>query len=390
LIHWLARPHLLSILLTILWCAAVEDYRRRRSRWILLLPLLLAPWANLHGAFLATFPMLLIYACGEAAEFAIRGRWQSRERRGVLGTYALVAALSAGATLATPYGIHLYAHLSQYLSDDRLLASILEFQSPNFHEIEGKTLEVLLLLAIVAAVNALRERRCVEAGLVLFWAHMTLQSKRHVALAAVVLIPIVAEQWSKLAREASDRLASDGGPWCVRWRALRERYRAFLAIDRQLPGLVAYPLALTLLLVAAKGPWMDPWIPGQFDARKYPVAASDFIAAELPKGHVYAHDQYGSYLIYRFYPRLKVFVDGRSDFYRQGPVLADMLKLTLVAPSWQKILDGYDVQWMVLRRDEPLALIAEMSGRWANLYRDETAQVMVRKDGPNAETVASR
>jgi hypothetical protein len=389
LIHWLARPHLLSIPLIILWCAIVEGYRRRRNRSILLLPLLLALWANLHGAFVATFPMLLVYAVGEAAEFAVRGRWRSGELRSVLGTYALVAALSAVATLATPYGVKLYAHLLQYLGDERLLASILEFQSPNFHEIEGKTLEVLLLLAIAAAVNALREGRCVEAGLVLLWAHMTLQSKRHVAIAAVVLIPIIAEQWSKLSREAGDLLAAGEDPWRVRWRALRERYRAFLAVDRQLPGLIVYPLALTFLLVAANGSWTDPLIPAHFDAKKYPVAAADFIANQLPTGHVYAHDQYGSYLIYRFYPRLKVFVDGRSDFYRQGPVLADMLKLSLVAPSWQKILDGYDVQWMVLRRDEPLALIAEMSGRWANLYRDETAQIMVRKDGPNAETVAS-
>jgi hypothetical protein len=144
------------------------------------------------------------------------------------------------------------------------------------------------------------------------------------------------------------------------------------------------------LIVGANSPWRDSLLPGQFDARKYPVAAADFIANRLPKGHVYAHDQYGSYLIYRFYPQLKVFVDGRSDFYRHGPVLVDMLKLSSVAPSWQAILDRYDVQWMVLRRDEPLALIAEMSGRWANFYRDGTAQVLVRRDGPNAETIASR
>jgi hypothetical protein len=390
LIHWLARPHLLSLLLMLVWTAVVEGYRRRRSRWILLLPLWMVLWANLHGAFVATFPMLIVYALGEALEFAIRGRARSEELRRVLGTYALVAFLSALATLATPYGADLYRHIGAYLGDQQLLASILEFQSPNFHDVEGKAIEVLMLLGAVAAVRAVRDGRWVEAGLVVLWAHMTLQSKRHVTLAVIVLLPIIGEYWTKIFHDASNRLSRAAGPLGGLWRRLRDRYRDIRAIDRQLPGVIVYPFALALLLVGVTGRCGDRLLSAHFDPKRYPVAAVDFIAERIPKGHPYAYDQYGSYLIYRLYPRVKVFADGRSDFYRQGRVLEDMIDLRLVRPSWQQILDRYDVQWMLLKRDEPLALIAEMSGRWTSLYRDDTAEILVRRDGENSEPPPSR
>jgi hypothetical protein len=149
--------------------------------------------------------------------------------------------------------------------------------------------------------------------------------------------------------------------------------------------MIGYPFALALLLVAATGRCGDRLLDAHFDPKIHPVAAVDFLAERIPKGHLYAYDQYGSYLIYRLYPRVKVFADGRSDFYRQGRVLEDMIDLRLVKPSWQHILDRYDVRWMLLKRDEPLALIAKMSGSWTSLYRDDTAEVLIRRDGGAAE-----
>src|SRR5215813_3157618 len=89
-VHWLARPHLASIALMVFWCAAVEDFRRNRSRWIYFLPPGIALWANIHGAFVATFPLLAVYAVGEWAEFAARGEGWGAKLRRVLRVYAVV------------------------------------------------------------------------------------------------------------------------------------------------------------------------------------------------------------------------------------------------------------------------------------------------------------
>ncbi|MGH9850648.1 MAG: hypothetical protein ACREBD_12490, partial [Blastocatellia bacterium] len=71
-------------------------------------------------------------------------------------------------------------------------------------------------------------------------------------------------------------------------------------------------------------------------------------------------------------------VDGRSDFYRQGTVLDDVDQIALVKPRWSELLDKHDIRFMVLRRNEPLALIALASGRWRSVYEDSVAQVLVR------------
>ena len=142
--HWLARPHVVSILLLVVWLALVENHRRYRSRLIYLAPLLIALWANLHGAFAVTFALLVIYAMGEWLELAVAGRW--REWR-VIVPYAVVATLSAVAALFTPYGFALYTHLIRYLGDQQLLALIDEFKSPDFHSVDGKLIEILLVLA---------------------------------------------------------------------------------------------------------------------------------------------------------------------------------------------------------------------------------------------------
>ena len=99
IVHWLARPHLLSILLLVIWLWMVEGYRRRGKRWIYAIPVLILLWANLHGAFVITLPILLIYAVAEWGEQRLRGEHQWRR----LLPYLVAAGGSALAALGTPF-----------------------------------------------------------------------------------------------------------------------------------------------------------------------------------------------------------------------------------------------------------------------------------------------
>ncbi|MGH9845662.1 MAG: hypothetical protein ACREEM_43695 [Blastocatellia bacterium] len=379
IVHWLARPHLVSIAMMILWYWVVEAYRRERTQWIWVAPLIVAFWANLHGAFVITFVVLAIYAAGEWLESAFRGRWWGDDIRRTLATYGLVAASSVVASLATPFGFNLYGHLWRYLTDSALLASINEFRSPDFHLPDGKLIEVLLLLGAVAAVNAVRQRRFVETGLLLLWGHLTLQSERHVTLAVVMLAPVIAEQWSYLLAELGDRIAGLGNRNARIFRAVRDWYRGTMAINAQLNGVFVLLAVAVFAIAAPARPWGEKILSPRFDPNRHPVEAADFVLQSSPPGLLFANDQFGGYLIYRLYPKIKVFVDGRSDFYRQGDVLEMVDKLMFVRPQWQKTLADAGVTWMVLPRESPLALIAKMSGEWATIHQDQTAEILVLK-----------
>jgi hypothetical protein len=380
IVHWLARPHLFSILLLVVWLGMIESYRRSRSRWIYGAPLLILLWANLHGGFVITFPLLSIYCVGEWVE-----QWlaQKRDRRQLL-PYLGVGIASGVAVLGTPYGRGLYGHLWQYLQDKQLLRSIQEFQSPDFHTLDGKLVELLLLLGGVAAFLALRRGRVVELGLYLIWAHLTLQSQRHVTLAAVTLAPIIVEEGTWALREGVGAWLKRGS-WPVErggrlLSAAIEWYRGILSIERQLTGGAVLMLVLGGGLVLTGSAWAERLFSPRFSPERFPVEAVEVLSrSDLPdKG--YAHDEDGGYLIYRLYPRYRVFVDGRSDFYRQGTVLDDMQKVRGVHPDWATKLDWYGIQWLLLRRDEPLSQVAQLSGRWRLYHEDRVAQILVRVD----------
>src|SRR5207245_11162923 len=64
--HWLARPHLLTVLFLVVWTIVLEQVLsgRWRPRALLGLPPLALVWANVHGGFLVAFIVLGCYAAG--------------------------------------------------------------------------------------------------------------------------------------------------------------------------------------------------------------------------------------------------------------------------------------------------------------------------------------
>jgi hypothetical protein len=83
-------------------------------------------------------------------------------------------------------------------------------------------------------------------------------------------------------------------------------------------------------------------------------------------------------VIYRFKGAVKVFLDGRSDYYRQGTVLNDYSKIREVRPVWSDLMRRYGVGWMLLTPGEPLEALALASGDWRREYSDSAASLLVR------------
>src|SRR5580700_6485829 len=83
MIHFLARPHVVSWLFTVAWfwildssersCGAADfdssetsEFKLRRASMLWLLPPLMLVWVNVHGGFLVGFALLAIYWCSAA------------------------------------------------------------------------------------------------------------------------------------------------------------------------------------------------------------------------------------------------------------------------------------------------------------------------------------
>lgn len=339
-LHYLARPHVFSILFYTLTLWILAEDRRRPRRWIWLLPPLAALWANLHAGFVILPATLLLRS--------VCGPWRR---------YLPVTLACGAATLLNPYGWRLHQHVWQYLHAPFILQHVQEFQSPQFRT-EGMLVFAGLLLAAVAV--SLRAERF-DTALVLLWAFASLRSARHVPFFAIAAAPVlasfVAARWRAYAEGAGRR-----APLRVLWE---------LAQDLGCPRTCGLWLPL-----AAAAAMLTPLPASGFPDTRFPVRAVErnrsllTPASAMPR--VLTSDQWADYLIFRLYPRQRVFFDGRSDFY--GPRLgSDYRQLMVAGGAWRGLLDRYGFQLALLPHDWPLSTFLGREPGWREVYKDPVA-----------------
>ena len=115
----------------------------------------------------------------------------------------------------------------------------------------------------------------------------------------------------------------------------------------------------------------------QFPEVRFPVAACDALEDRLAGRRVLSSDQWSDYLIYNFYPKVKVFFDGRSDFYAPS-IRGEYLQLIGSGWRWEEIVDRYEFDAALLPLDWPLASTMKVHPDWAVVYDDGLAVYLER------------
>jgi len=377
--HWLARPHLFTMLFTVVFYSILDGGGERTGgesgipRRLWLLPPLMLLWTNLHGGFF--IGILLIAACA-AGQFAVLlretgegGRSQALRRgRG----YLLVAAGCGAATFVNPYGYRLHAHILAYLADGFYRGNIMEFQSLNFQSGQARYFEILLAAGAAAAFVRLRQGRLVWPLLFAVWAHWALYSARNVEIFVLLAAAPAAELVSGVLRRLpAMRLAG----WLRRrLQGLAECTREWNACDRGPRWHVASAAAILALAALLYAPQPPSACRAAYDPKSFPVAAAGRLERAGLFGGVFTEDLWGGYLIYREYPRGRVFIDGRSDFY--GAEFAGKYIQAMGAQAgWERYLSRYRVETVLLPPDAPLAGALRQSGAWHLIYDDGVALI---------------
>ena len=375
-IHWLARPHLFTLLFVAVFYAALERVRDGQTRWrgapyLLLLPLATILWTNLHGGFFLGILMIAAYGCAELLKLALEpGSGERAAARRNAGRYFLSAAGCLAASLANPYFYHLHAHILNYLRDPST-GNILEFYSLNFHHPMALFYEGMLAAAVAAALWNAAQGRYVEPLLMVVWAHGALVASRNMPIFALLAAPPVAAMidaglkrlpsasvagWLRSAARKFNRIAADTA--------------ATDALGRWHVVSAAGALAVAALLLAPNPPRR---FRAEFDPRSFPAAAIETLRA-YPAARIFTYDQWGDYLIYRCYPPGKVFVDGRSDYY--GPDFETKVwDVQGVKYDWERTLNGFGVDTILLPPRMALTGALKESRRWRLVYDDGVALV---------------
>jgi len=349
----LIRPQTLSLLLFTLMLAILELSETRR--WLLMLPpLLVVFWVNMHGAFPVGVMLVGCYWLAAAWQAGFR---QALRDRQVQCLFVCLLA-SALATLVNPYGADIYQFVG-ITSSRSTSRNIQEWLPPRLDTLIGKFWVASLLLAL--AVLPLPQRRPMarEVILALCFVLLSCSAVRMVAWWLLALPLVTAGQ-----------LAA----------ALPQRWRE--DEDAKKPSCFAgFVITFLALLVLASAPLLEHVSPlprrlGR-DHRledDLEAAAEHLRTQPTPHRRLFSRLDWGEYLGWSLAPDgFQVFMDGRIDLYPDEVWFAYRALLSARA-DWQGLLEHWQVDCLVLdetHADQQHGLLAfvRQSPRWSPTCR---------------------
>lgn len=368
-IHFLARPHVFSWLLTLIWFWILDSSERdgtasKKKLWIL--PFLMLLWANLHGGFLIGFALLGIFWLdalwnwGQANENRIEDMLAKVASRRRAWQLFYVGLACGAATFVNPFGWKLHSHIYAYLTNRFLMDHIDEFQSPNFHAIAPRCFLLLVLIALATFALQGRHLRMSDALTSMFAIYSGLYASRNIPVSSVLLVMIVAPLIPTSLRA--------GG-----------FFRRMSTVEAGLRGHV-WPIlavAATFLVVANGGHvGSNLAMDAHFGETRMPVAAVDYMQQHDVRGPVLTPDYWGGYVIYKLYPRDQVVVDDRHDLYGEQ-FFKSYLKFIRAQPGWETFLHEHAAGSILLPRDGAVAAALGNTEGWKTIYSDNLSIIYV-------------
>jgi hypothetical protein len=359
-IHWLARPHVITLLLALLWNGALRRFERdlRVGPLAAALAVLMLLWANLHGAFLMGFAILGAYWLGALLEWRwlrdTAGRGTARRK---LVALSLVGLLSLAASGINPNGFKLHQHNIRFLGSDYMMGLLKEHRPPDFLSPDFLGCLGWLVIMAVAVIAGWRRLRASSVLLLLSWTYFGLRSARNLPLLAILSAPIVADAVASLSRN--------------RLRALAGRLGVLQEHCRGWPVVVVATLAFVVLVPHPTAMPRDHW----------PLAAVDFIRANPDRfrGRMMNDHFWGGYLM-KALPDHMVFVDARVDFFGEQ-LVRDYVAIVTLQPGWKGKLEQYEIGWTLFPAAHPINRALSLSSDWRQVYADGVAAIHARAAG---------
>jgi hypothetical protein len=379
----LSRPQVFSFALFAAFYYVLACYRERRHDLLWCLPVLMALWVNLHGAFVLGLGLIALYiVCESCRRFIDPSRIDALdfvEIRRLL----LVFAFCGAATLLNPETYKVYDYIRTVVSDRASQQFVFEWQPPRINNVLGILFFFApFFLGVLTFIFARTKPDLTETALFFGFGIFGLMAIRNVGWFAAVAYPILARYLPTV----------DLGP-LFPLRRFRLAARVFNGLENpnpERPGHSRFNLVLlsvAFLALVMESPWIRPVLKNAslIDAQT-PVGAVNFIEQHGLTGHIFHPQIFGDYLIWRLWPKQKSFFDGRvhlfgEDIARQG--------LGLLHDShWEEMLAKWNIQYLLLDKlsgeDDTVKAIASArnSRGWTKLYEDDVS-ILFEKTMPN-------
>jgi len=398
------RPQLFTFLLAAIVVVMLENYRKTASvKWLALLPVVMLFWANVHGGFVLGNVLIIIVCLSEAVKYFF-----IKKPAKPLGAQKLLWLLLIGiASIIISYlnPNSSYAYIFAYDGATSPFAkSIVEYKTPleatqgPFAGRDNFIYWGIMGYSLVLLALNLRRADITHLGLVFFTLYMSLNAVRFAPFFVMTAL-IISGQYNSGIK-------------------ISERFTFLKKL--QIPVNV-----LVFIVVLFWGGHLVYSHPGTafitrlFETRLYPESAVLFLEQKVPGARMFNSHSTGSYLLFRLYPKFKVFLDTRAYNAQILQVASDISyamrwdgdyslwdSLNELLPKdygrvevssgakpasmpkkekWLKLLDEYNIDIIVHEasnfftgRIYPLALSLIKNEEWKLVYSDGKVMIFVR------------
>ena len=354
------RPQLAGLVCFILVLTRIP-FRSKSDR--ILIPIVFAFWANLHGSFLVGLGLLACVAAGYAFDLLIRTgsikKGVFRPRNIQLFTILVLAML---AVLFNPRTINLYPDVFQFSANPNL-QDLTEWQPLNVREPQGLAFIAASFLLIVVIYKSPRRIRGWEAMALLGLGVATLWSARMIVWWGPVEALLMARHgfaiWrhhfhADLVRKPTTRT--------IGWTAL--------STGVALICFLSSPLGMSLIL----GNHAEL----RRSVSQYtPVFAAEYLKQHPPTGMVFNTYEWGDYLSWAGPKEIRLFVNSHAHLVPPDVWNAYMAVIELRS-GWEQVLDQYEINTIVVDQENRRPLIEALmrDERWDSPPVEQDGQVI--------------
>lgn len=391
---WGTRPQMLSLLLMAVYTLAITRMIvRRLPAPPLWMPLVMVLWVNLHGGFIFGFALLAIAVAGYAVQdlaTALRpapdeqmyaplapdleavpgspadtGRdltapYPDRRRLHVdIARCAGIVLLTGLATLVNPNGLAGALYPISYLGNNASTRYIAEWVSPDFHKVQYLLFEALVLILLVGGLANSRRARLADILVLLPFAYLAFQSVRNINLFAVIAAPIAAE------------LVAGMLPEELRKRRMRAPARGRAIVNWICATAIVVGVSATALGRVTEAAQAEAV------AKLYPTGAIRYIQRHGLPARGFDSYNWGGFLIWNWFGRRHVFVDGRPDMY--GDRFMDLyINAYNGNASWRSLFAANRLCYALVEPGSGIAhALAGAPRAWTIRYQDDRAVLYV-------------
>jgi hypothetical protein len=365
-IHLLPRPHIFSWLFGVITLWILLEGGRKRY----LLPLIMIPWANLHGGFILGLALQGIFIAGHFMDLWFNGEYA--DRRSLAKEFIMpitIFLLSISATGINPAGYKLLIFPFQ-VTAPIFLNGIVEWRAPDLQDLWF--FRLFLLFILFSLIIHKPKISWTNIILMIFFINAALKSQRNISLAGFFLTPVLLELIQPWIKKISD--------WCLHYiPKLKEREAEQLRLSKTSGPLTTVIVCVLLIFVSACRPH-NANINHLFNLpEKFSPKAVQWLNEHPLKGNMFNEYALGGYLIFALEPSQKVFIDGRADMYGEE-IFKDYLKISSVDKEVDTLLKKYEIQWVIFPADSVLIRYLKAGGNWDEVYTDEQVSIVVAEN----------